>query len=320
MLLSKIAKYLQIDFDLKNDLEINKLNSLSDGKAGELSFLQNPNYLKDLKKTKVSAVLISKENLEAVPQNVVSLVSQNPYLDLAKISHFFSTPIEINKEEKIPPKIEENCQIDENVFIGSGVEIGRGCKIMHNSYIGDNVKIGENTLIYPNTTIYKETVIEKNVIIHSGSVIGSDGFGFATNDLGEHFKIHQNGNVIIESNVEIGANSTIDRAVFNSTIIRKGVRIDNLVQIGHNCEIGENSVIVSQSGVAGSTQLGRNVVIGGQTAISGHLKIAPFTTISGKTGITKNITKSGLYFSGYPAYEHKQWLKLQAKIAKFFKG
>jgi UDP-3-O-[3-hydroxymyristoyl] glucosamine N-acyltransferase len=319
MLLSEIAKELKIEFS-GEDIEIFKLNSLEDGKENELSFLQNTNYISSLKNTKVSAVLVSKENLEFVPKETTPIISKNPYLDLAKISGFFSTPIEVSENEKVPPKIGENCQISENVFLGSGVEIGNGTRIMHNSYIGDNVKIGENSLIYPTVTIYKESVIGKSVIIHSGSVIGSDGFGFATTEQGEHVKIHQNGNVVIEDEVEIGANSTIDRAVFNSTIIRKGCRIDNLVQIGHNCEIGESSVLVSQSGVAGSSKLGRNVVMGGQSAISGHLKIAPFTTITGKTGVTKNIKKSGLYLSGYPAYEHKTWLKLQAKIAKFFKG
>jgi UDP-3-O-[3-hydroxymyristoyl] glucosamine N-acyltransferase len=319
MLLSEIAIKLNFDFS-GEDIEIFKLNSLQDGKKGELSFLQNSNYLKDLKNTEVSAVFISRENLEYVPENVIPIVVENPYLALAKISGFFSSPIEIDPKNKISPEIGENCEIAENVFLGSGVVIGKGTKIMHNSYIGDGVEIGENSLIYPNVTIYKESVIGKSVIIHSGSVIGSDGFGFATTEFGEHVKIHQNGNVVIEDDVEIGSNSTIDRAVFNSTIIRKGCRIDNLVQIGHNCEIGEWSVLVSQSGVAGSSKLGRNVIMGGQSAVSGHLKIAPFTTITGKTGVTKNIKKSGLYLSGYPAYEHKTWLKLQAKIAKFFKG
>jgi UDP-3-O-[3-hydroxymyristoyl] glucosamine N-acyltransferase len=321
MKLSEIVDVLKLDRELQLEeleIEIKKINTLSDGQKGDLSFLQNSQYLSDLKKTDVSAVLVSKKDSKYVPKGVVALISQNPYIDLALISKYFASPIEIKKSEQIAPKIGEECKIGESVFLGSGVEIGDNVTILHNSYIGDNVKIGTNSIIYPNVTVYKETEIGKNVIIHSGTVIGSDGFGFATTQNGEHIKIYQNGNVVIEDGVEIGANSTVDRAVFNSTFVRKGARIDNLVQIGHNCDIGEGAVLVSQVGIAGSTQLGRNVVMGGQSGTVGHIKIAPFSTITGKAGITKSIKRSGLYWSGYPAVEHKSWLKLQAKITKFF--
>lgn len=320
MKLSEIANILNITLKNSQDIDIERINTLKESRSGELSFFENINYINDLKKTKASAVLISEKHLKHVPKDVEPIITETPYIDLARLSKLFSSPIEIDELNKIEAKIGENSQIAENVYIGSGVEIGSGVKIMHNSYIGDNVKISDNSIIYPNVTIYRETIIGKNVIIHSGTVIGSDGFGFATNSLGEHIKIYQNGNVVIDDSVEIGSNVSIDRAVFNSTYIRRGVRIDNLVQIGHNCDIGENSVLVSQVGIAGSTELGKNVVIGGQGGVAGHIKIAPFTTITAKAGVTKTIKESGKTWSGYPLFEHRDWLKLQAKISKFMKG
>jgi len=318
MKLSKIIEVLELELILKSDIEISKINTLQNGKNGEISFLENSEYLKYLSETNVSAVILSKDNLKFLPDNIIPLVSKNPYIDLARLSKYFSSEIEIDFEDRISAIIGKNSKISPNVFIGSAVKIGNNVKIMHNSYIGDNVSIDNNTIIYPNVTIYKETIIKNNVIIHSGSVVGSDGFGFATTNSGEHIKIYQNGNVIIEDDVEIGSNTSIDRAVFNSTIIRKGARIDNLVQIAHNCDIGEGSVLASQVGIAGSTILHRSVVMGGQSGAVGHIQIAPFSTISGKAGVTKTISKSGKIWSGFPIFEHKNWLTIQGKISRFF--
>jgi UDP-3-O-[3-hydroxymyristoyl] glucosamine N-acyltransferase len=190
---------------------------------------------------------------------------------------------------------------------------------MSGVYIGTDVVIGDNVLLYPNVTIYRDCKLGNNVMIHSGSVVGSDGFGYAHTKAGEHVKLYQNGNVIIEDDVEIGANTTIDCAVFGSTLIMHGAKIDNLIQIGHNCVVGEYSIMVSQSGLAGSTTLGRNVVMGGQSATAGHLSIAPFTTLAARSGVTKSITKGGVY-GGFPLMEHKLWLKLQAKLAKILQS
>jgi len=189
---------------------------------------------------------------------------------------------------------------------------------MPNSVIGPDVVIEKGCVIYPNVTIYRDTIIGKNVIIHAGSVIGSDGFGYAHTKDGKHVKIYHLGRVVIEDNVEIGANTTIDRAVFSETRIKKGSIIDNLVQIGHNCEVGEYSILVSQVGLAGSTKLGRNVVMGGQSATAGHLEIAPFTTIAARGGVSKSVKEPGVY-SGFPLMPHKQWLKLQGLLAKILK-
>jgi len=181
------------------------------------------------------------------------------------------------------------------------------------------VTIGDNVILYPNVSVYRDCVIGNNVMIHSGSVVGSDGFGYAHTKLGEHIKLYQNGNVVLEDDVEIGANTTIDCAVFGSTVIKQGSKIDNLIQIGHNCVVGEHCIMVSQSGLAGSTTLGRNVVMGGQSATAGHLTVAPFTTLAARSGVTKSITKGGVY-SGFPLMEHKIWLKLQAKLAKILQA
>ena len=209
--------------------------------------------------------------------------------------------------------------MEKGAFIAAGSRIGKNCHIMPGVFIGNNVTIGDNTILYPNVTVYRDCKIGAECVIHSGTVIGSDGFGFATTKLGTHVKIYQNGNVVIGDDVEIGANTTIDRAVFASTVIQNGVRIDNLVQVGHNCVIGEYSVLVSQVGLAGSARLGRNVVMGGQSATAGHLSIAPFVTIAARGGVTKSVEKPGVY-GGFPLMEHKLWLKLQGKIARLLKA
>jgi len=187
--------------------------------------------------------------------------------------------------------------------------------------IGDNVIIGDNTTIYPNVTIYRDCHVGSDCIIHSGTVIGSDGFGFATDKTtGIHIKIYQNGNVVIGNNVEIGANCTIDRAVFQSTIIEDMVRIDNLVHIAHNCKIAKGSILAGQVGISGSTILNEYVVMGGQSATVGHIEIAPFTTISARGGVTKTISEPKKQWAGFPLMEHRTWLRLQGKIQKLLKG
>lgn len=190
---------------------------------------------------------------------------------------------------------------------------------MPNVTIGANVTIGQNVVIYPNVVVYDDCVIKEGSILQAGVVVGSDGFGYAHTKTGEHIKIYHNGNLIIEENVEIGANSTIDRAVFGSTVIKKGTKIDNLVHIGHNCEIGQFCIIVAQTGLAGSTKLGRNVVMGGQSATAGHLEIGDFATVAARGGVSKSI-EGGKVYGGFPLMLQSDWLKKQAKIAQFLKG
>jgi UDP-3-O-[3-hydroxymyristoyl] glucosamine N-acyltransferase len=180
-------------------------------------------------------------------------------------------------------------------------------------YLGDNVTVGSDTLLHPNVTLYYDTQLGERCIIHSGTVIGCDGYGFAHTKTGEHVKIYQNGNVIVEDDVEIGANCAVDRAVFGTTYIRKGTKLDNFIQVGHNCDVGEHVLCASHVGLSGSTKLGRNVVMGGQAATAGHLEIGDFATIAARGGVTKSL-EGGRTYAGFPAIDHKMWLKMQVKM------
>lgn len=308
MKLSKIAKILEVEM-VGDDKEISGMNTLMHANSNEISFFHNAKYLKELPLTKAGAVILDKEFVKHLPGNTTALISDEPYLKMALLTKYFVKPLKREGEKSI----HESVDIAENVTIGGGTTIEENTTIMSGVVIGGDVVIGKNVTIYPNVTIYNDTKIGNNVTIHAGSVIGSDGFGYAHTKIGEHVKIYHLGNVEIERDAEIGANTTIDRGVFGSTIIKKGAKIDNLVQIGHNCEVGEYSILVSQTGLAGSSKLGRNVVMGGQSATAGHLKIAPFTQIAARGGVTKTIKESGVY-GGFPLLPQKTWLKLQAKI------
>ncbi len=315
MTLHALAEALGIAYE-GEDIAISGLNALSDAEAGQVSFLENPKYAAQLEQTKATAVFVTAEMASHLPPSATGLIVDEPYIALAKASAFFAPK---RLEHDLPDTvIGAETVIEKGAFIAKGSRIGENCHIMPGVFIGNNVTIGDNTVLYPNVTVYRDCVIGSGCIIHAGTVIGSDGFGFATTKRGEHVKIYQNGNVVIEDDVEIGANTTIDRAVFAATLVKKGARIDNLVQVGHNCVIGEYSVLVSQVGLAGSSRLGRNVVMGGQSATAGHLEIAPFVTIAARGGVTKNVGKAGVY-GGFPLMEHKLWLKLQGKLSRLLK-
>ncbi|SFP72265.1 UDP-3-O-(3-hydroxymyristoyl)glucosamine N-acyltransferase [Hydrogenimonas thermophila] len=298
------------------DCEIVGINTLRDAKEDELSFLDNPKYLKDLGQTKAAAVLVSKKYESAVPKDSIALVDDEPYLKLAFASKFFAP--EVMKKEGNEPKFGKNCNIGSNVSFGKDVVVGDRVTIMPGCFIGDDVEIGDDTVIYPNVTIYHQCKVGSKCIIHSGTVIGSDGYGFAHTKDGKHIKLYQLGNVVIEDDVEIGSNCSIDRGALKSTVIKEGVKIDNLVHIAHNCEIGEHSLITGQVGISGSTKLGRNVVMGGQSGTAGHLEIGPFATIAARGGVTKSIPGNRVY-AGFPLMEHKKWLKLNAMLSKFLR-
>ena len=314
--IKEIAKI--IGFEYKgNSFEVTGINTLKDASSCEISFVTNSKYLKDIENSKAGAIIVNHATAASVPTNSIALVVYEPYLMMAKISKYFAPPIE---DENAPKAvIGEKSKVSLKAEIAKGAVIGDNCIIMAGVYVGSNCVIGDNTILYPNVVVYRDCKIGNDCIIHANTTIGSDGFGFATNKMGEHTKIYQNGNVIIEDDVEIGSSTTIDRAVFKTTLIKKGVRIDNLVQIGHNCEIGEYAVLVSQTGIAGSSKLGRNVVMGGQSATSGHLEVAAFNTFAARSGITKSIKESGGTFAGFPLMEHKLWLKLQGKLARLIK-
>jgi len=295
MKLSKIAEILNIELN-GADAEITAINSLQNARQSELSYCDSDKNEKFLSATKAAAVLVKIGT--AAPSGVRVLECENPHLAFAILSAHFAKPL---IRSGAPAKIAASAQIGQGVHIGANSTIGEDCVILSGAYIGDDVHIGSSC------------------IIHANAVIGSDGFGYAHTKTGEHVKIYHNGNVVLQDEVEIGACTTIDRAVFGSTIVKWGSKIDNLVQIGHNCELGQNCLIVSQVGLAGSTTLGRNVVMGGQSGSAGHLKIGDFAQIAARGGVSKDIAGGKKYAGAYPIMELADFFKLQAKIARFFK-
>ena len=312
MKLSRLAEAIGIGYS-GSDREIEGIGTLRDATPSQLSFLDNSRYLKDLEKTQAGAVLVSEKYRMKVPPDTIALVDEEPYLKLALASRFFAPPV--MKERGREPVIGEGCRIGENVTFGKDVVIGERVTIMPGSYLGDDVTIGDDTLIHPNVTICYGCRIGRSCIIHAGTVIGSDGFGFAHTRTGEHVKLYQLGNVVVEDDVEIGGNCTIDRGAITSTVIGRGTKIDNLVHIAHNCEIGEHCIITGQVGLSGSTKLGRNVVMGGQSGTAGHLQIGSFATIAARGGVTKSIP-GGKVYAGFPLMEHKRWLRLNAMLSR----
>ncbi|WP_261530355.1 UDP-3-O-(3-hydroxymyristoyl)glucosamine N-acyltransferase [Campylobacter lari] len=315
MKISEIAKFLGIEY-YGDDIEITALNSLNNASFTELSYCDGEKNSKKIASSGAGAILVSKEFENLVSKDCIKLVVDNPHLSFALLSKLFAKPL-ISSEKK-KSKIAKSAKIMPNVYIGENVQIADHVVIMAGAYIGDNVSIGEYTIIHPNVVIYNDTKIGKKCHLLANCVIGSDGFGYAHTKNGEHYKIYHNGNVILEDFVEVGACTTIDRAVFESTIIKQGTKIDNLVQVGHNCEVGENCLIVAQSGISGSSILGKNVTMGGQSATSGHLEIGDFATIAARGGVTKNLEGARVY-GGFPIMLQKDWLKFQAKIITAFR-
>jgi UDP-3-O-[3-hydroxymyristoyl] glucosamine N-acyltransferase len=313
MLFSEIAKVLQADF-VGEDLEVHSMNELTLASSVQLTFAVHKKHALNLSSSNSKAFLITADLVDSIPKGSSYIVCENVTMCMAKVTKLFAPKhIDFDVKETI---VGEDSYIDDMAKVEKGAEIGSNVTIMAGSYIGSNVTIKDNTTIYPNVTICRDSQIGANCIVHSGTVIGADGFGFTHTATGEHIKIYQNGNVVIEDDVEIGANCAIDRAIFNSTFIRKGTKLDNFIHIAHNCDIGEHSLFVAQSGVGGSTKIGHNCVVSGQCAFTDHLDIAPFSTFTARSGVTKSIKESGGVYSGYPLMEHRAWRRLQSKIAK----
>lgn len=321
MRLYEMLENSNIEFDRTKlrDFEVKSLLPLEFASENDVSYIRDDKYLPLLRDCKAGAIFVNskhKNNLDDIENNQNIIFTPNPHLSFAYLSQFFKVAQIQNTTSKNP---HTDSKIFQNVFIGENVNIGNDCIIMPNVVICDDVTIGNNVKIYPNVTIYKGSIIGNNVSIHAGCVIGSDGFGYAHTNMGEHIKIEHFGNVIIEDDVEIGANTTIDRAVFSSTIIKKGVKIDNLVQIAHNCVIGEHSIMVSQCGIAGSSTVGRNVIFGGQSATAGHVTIGDFVQIAGRGAVSKNLP-SNTKWGGHPIVEFHKWQKMQVKLRKLLKN
>ena len=314
--LSELAAFLKREF-IGKDVEISGCNTLMDAKEGDITFLANPKYAKYLKSTKAGAVIL--EPSYAIDEKNC-IISENPYLDFAKIVSLFAKEqgefSGISEQSNIhkDAKIDKDVVIYPYVYIGPRAKIGKKTKIFPGVYIGEDVSIGEECIIYPNVVIMGGCEIGNRVILHPGVVIGADGFGFAMGEEGRE-KFPQIGKVVIEDDVEIGANSTIDRAALGETKIGKGTKIDNLVQIGHNVKVGANSVIVAQVGIAGSTNIGNNVILAGQVGVNGHINITDGVIIGAKSGVPKDIKKKGIY-SGSPIMEHSRFLRTCSVIQK----
>jgi UDP-3-O-[3-hydroxymyristoyl] glucosamine N-acyltransferase len=303
----QIADFLNGEIEGDPSVTVNDFSKIEEGKAGTLSFLANPKYTPFLYETQASIVLVSKDfKPEKLIQCTLIRVN-NPYESLAKLMNLVvqqrphktgtSSLASINPTARIG----ENALIEAFSYIGEQVIIGKNAVIHPQVYIAENVIIGDDVVLYPGVVIHNNTIIGNRCVIHSNAVIGSDGFGFAPAADGSFEKIPQLGNVVLGDDVEIGANSAIDRATFGSTQIAQGVKIDNLVQIAHNVEVGEHSVIASQTGIAGSSKIGKKVMFGGQVGITGHVSIADGTILGAKAGVAGSIKIPGQIWSGYPA-------------------
>jgi len=301
--LAAIAELVQGDLDGDGSIRIHGVAKIEEAKEGELSFIANPKYARFIESTNASAIIVGKD-FPGCARAVIR--TQNPYFSFLKVLRLFHPPQQLLAAGIHPTAvIDDAAQIGASTRIGAHVFIGKNCTIgekvtIHPGVVlGPDVEVGDNTIIYANVVVREAVRIGKNVIIHSGTVIGSDGFGFAREGQQYH-KIPQVGTVIIEDDVEIGANCAIDRATLGATILRKGVKLDNLIQIAHNVEVGENTVIAAQTGISGSTKLGKNNVIGGQVGFVGHIEVGDNVTIGAQSGVTKNIPAGSVYF-GYPA-------------------
>ncbi len=311
---NQIAEILDGEIDGNENAEVYKLSKIEEGEEGSLTFLSNPKYTPYIYSTKASIVIVNRDFVVENKIETTLIKVKDAYISFSKFLGFYNE-VKLNKVGiELPSFISETAEIGENLYLGAfsyisnNVILGDNVKIYPNVYIGDNVVIGSNTTIFAGAKIYYETIIGEYCSIHSGAIIGADGFGFAPNADGTYNKIPQIGNVIIEDNVDIGAATTIDRATLGSTIIRKGVKLDNQIQIAHNVEIGKNTVIAAQTGIAGSTKIGENCMIGGQVGIVGHITIGNNVRIQAQSGISRNI-KDNDVIQGTPAIGYSNYNK-----------
>jgi len=315
---AEIAKWIDATVEGDDTLEITGLAKIEEAQSGHLSFIANPKYTKYCETTEASAILVDED----FPPSAVTLIRiKNPYFAFLKLAQRF-----YQNTQQVEPGVHESAVIGDGVIlghdvaIGALVAIGKNCRIgdgtviFPGTFIGDRVEIGSGCLIYPNVSIREECKVGDNCIIHMGAVIGSDGFGFAFEN-GEFHKLPQMGIVVLEENVEIGANTTIDRATMGETRIQKGTKLDNLIQIAHNVEIGQHTALASQVGVSGSTKIGNYVQIGGQAGFVGHIAIGDQAKIGGKAGVTKSL-KGGEFYSGFPARPFRTEMREIASLTK----
>lgn len=300
------------------DVTVNQLSKIEEASKDSLSFLANSKYEQFLYSSRASVIIINEDFILAHPTKATLIRVKNAYSAFSVLLEKYDELIKLKKSGvETPSFIHPSALIGKDVFIGAlayigpNVKVGDGSKIYPNTYLADNVIIGKNVTLYAGVNVYFNCTVGDNVIIHSGAIIGGDGFGFVKNIEGSYKKVSQIGNVIIEDDVEIGSNTTIDRATMGSTIIRKGVKLDNLIQIAHNVEIGANTVIAAQTGISGSTKIGQNCIIGGQVGIVGHINIANGSTIGAKSAVNNTIKEENMSWNGFPLIPLRDSLKVQ---------
>jgi len=311
---TQISEIIDGDIDGNPNEEVHKLSKIEEGEKGSLTFLSNPKYQSYLYTTKASIAIVNKDFVLESKIKTTLIKVEDAYKAFSKLLEYYNQ-VKLNKSGiESPNFINDNAKIGKDVYIGAltyigeNVDIGNKVKIYPNVFIGDNVIIQEGTIIFAGAKIYSESQIGKNCTVHSGVIIGSDGFGFVPDENGVYNKIPQIGNVILEDNVDIGSGTTIDRATLGSTIIRKGVKLDNQIQIAHNVEVGENTVIAAQAGIAGSTKIGKSCQIGGQVGIVGHVTIGNNVRIQAQSGIGRSL-KDNEVVQGSPALGYSDYNK-----------
>lgn len=311
---SQIAGILEGDIVGNPEVEVSKLSKIEEGTEGSLTFLANPKYKSYIYTTKASITIVNRTFETDSPITTTLIKVDDAYKSFSKLLEYYNM-VKLNKNGVEQPSfIATSSSYGKDIYIGAfsyigeNVRLGNNVKIFPNSYIGDNVTIGDNTVLFAGAKVYSDCIIGNHCVINSGAIIGADGFGFAPNENGEFTKVPQTGNVIIEDYVDIGAATTIDRATLGSTIIRKGVKLDNQIQIAHNVEIGKNTVIAAQTGVAGSTKIGENCMIGGQVGFAGHITIGNNVKIQAQSGIGRNI-KDNEVLQGSPAFSYGDFNK-----------
>ena len=334
----QIAGMLEGTVEGNSSAEVSGLSKIEEGKAGTLTFLANPKYISHIYSTGASIAIVSNDFVaeQALPETLTLIRVADAYGSFAKLLEAYSQFKKPRPGIHASAVIDASVVIGENVHIGAGVvieagaSIGNNAVIMAQSYLGEHVKIGDFTMVHPGVKVYSECVIGSNCTLHAGVIIGADGFGFAPQADNRYAKVPQIGNVVVEDRVEIGANTAIDRATLGSTFIREGVKLDNLIQVAHNVEIGKNTVIAALTGIAGSTKIGENCMIGGQVGIAGHLTIANGVKIAAQTGISASVLKENVVLQGTPAVDtmdfkksyiiHRRLPQLLERIERLEKG
>lgn len=311
---SQIAGILEGEVEGNPEIAVHKLAKIEEGVVGSLTFLANPKYTHYIYSTEASVIIVNKDFEPEQELSSTLIKVEDAYKSFSKLLSYYNQVKNNKSGIETPSYISKSAVYGAHFYLGAfsylgnNVSIGDNVKIFPNVYIGDNVVIGDNTFVYAGAKIYSESNIGQNCVIHSGAIIGADGFGFTPDENGEFVKVPQTGNVIMEDNVDVGAGTTIDRATLGSTVLRKGVKLDNQIQIAHNVEIGEHTVIAAQTGIAGSTKIGKHCMIGGQVGIVGHITIGDRVKIQAQSGITRNI-KDDEVLQGFPAFNYGDFNK-----------